>query len=199
MNPEPAASRKEVGEALALLRAIVQKEEQALARLYDLYSGAIFGCLLQILGRREEAEEVLLEVFWQAWQQADRYDLGRGAPFTWLFAIARSRALDRVRARQRQARTVEAAGVEWRGSPPPPDTPEASVLFGELRGQVQAALARLPTDQREAIELAYYGGLTQVEIAARTGAPLGTVKTRVRLGLVRLREMLKDVTGGGAG
>ena len=75
-----------------LLRAIAQKEEQALARLYDLYSSAIFGCLLQILGRREEAEEVLLEVFWQAWEQADRYDPERGAPFTWLFAIARSRA-----------------------------------------------------------------------------------------------------------
>ena len=199
MNPEPAESRKEAREALALLRAIAQKEEQALARLYDLYSSAIFGCLFRILGRREEAEEVLLEVFWQVWEQANRYDPGRGAPFTWLFAIARSRALDRVRARQRQAATVEAAGVERRGNPPRSDSPEADVLYGELRGQVQAALARLPADQREAIELAYYGGLTQVEIAARAGTPLGTVKTRVRLGLLRLREMLKDVTGGSAG
>ncbi len=182
-----------------MLRAIAEKEEHALARLYDLYSSALFGCLLQILGRREEAEEVLLEVFWQAWEQADRYDPERGAPFTWLFAIARSGAVDRVRARQRQAATVEAAGVEWRGTRPRADTPEANVLFEEMRGQVQAALARLPVDQREVVELAYYGGLTQVEIAARTGAPLGTVKTRVRLGLLRLREMLKDVTGGGAG
>jgi len=178
---------------------MAQKEEQALARLYDLYSSALFGCLLRILGQREEAEEVLLEVFWQAWEQADRYDPARGALFTWLFTIARSRALDRVRARQRQAATVEAAAMEQRRSPVQPENPEVNVLFRELRGQVQAALARLPGEQREAIALAYYEGLTQVEIAARTGTPLGTVKTRVRLGLLRLREMLKDVTGGSAG
>jgi len=199
VNPEPAASRKEIGEALALLRAIAQKDEQALARLYDLYSSAIFGCLFQILGRREEAEEILLEVFWQAWQQADRYDPERGALFTWLFAIARSRALDRLRARQRHAAAVEAAAGAPPADPVGSETPEAAVLFGELRGQVRAALARLPADQREAIELAYYGALTQAEIAARTGIPLGTVKTRVRLGLLRLREMLKDVAGGSAG
>ncbi|MGH7406643.1 MAG: sigma-70 family RNA polymerase sigma factor [Candidatus Methylomirabilales bacterium] len=199
MNPEPAESRKEAREALTLLRAIAQKEEQALARLYDLYSSAVFGCLFRILGRREEAEEVLLEVFWQVWEQANRYDPGRGAPFTWLYAIARSRALDRVRTRQRQAATVAAAAVEQRGSASHADSPEVNVVFGELRGQVRAALARLPADQREAIELAYYGGLTQAEIAARTGTPLGTVKTRVRLGLLRLREMFKDVTGGSAG
>lgn len=199
MNPEAAASRKEVGEALALVQAIAKKQEQALARLYDLYSSALFGCLLRILGQREEAEEVLLEAFLQAWEQADRYDPGRGAPFTWLFAIARSRALDRVRARQRQAATVEAAAMEQRRSPPRPENPEANALFREMRGRVQAALARLPVEQREAIALAYYEGLTQVEIAARTGTPLGTVKTRVRLGLLRLREMLKDVTGGSAG
>lgn len=199
MNPEPAASRRDIREALALLRGMAQKEEQALARLYDLYSSALFGCLLRILGQREEAEEVLLEVFWQAWEQADRYDPARGALFTWLFTIARSRALDRVRARQRQAATVEAAAMEQRRSPVQPENPEVNVLFRELRGQVQAALARLPGEQREAIALAYYEGLTQVEIAARTGTPLGTVKTRVRLGLLRLREMLKDVTGGSAG
>jgi len=199
VNPEPAASRRDIREALALLRGMAQKEEQALARLYDLYSSALFGCLLRILGQREEAEEVLLEVFWQAWEQADRYDPARGALFTWLFTIARSRALDRVRARQRQAATVEAAAMEQRRSPVQPENPEVNVLFRELRGQVQAALARLPGEQREAIALAYYEGLTQVEIAARTGTPLGTVKTRVRLGLLRLREMLKDVTGGSAG
>lgn len=182
-----------------LLRAIAQKEEQALARLYDLYSSAVFGCLLRILGRPEEAEEVLLEVFWQAWEQADRYDPERGAPFTWLFAIARSRALDRLRARQRRAATLEAAGVEGWSDAPQPDTPEGDVLFRELRGQVLAALARLPAEQREAIELAYYGGLTQVEIAERTGIPLGTVKTRVRLGLLRLREILQHIKGGSAG
>lgn len=199
MNPEATASRKEVREALVLVRAIAEKQEQALARLYDMYSGALFGCLLRILGQREEAEEVLLEVFWQAWEQADRYDPGRGAPFTWLFAIARSRALDRVRARRRQAATVGAAAMEQLRDPAQPENPEVHVLFRELRGQVQAALARLPPEQREAIALAYYEGLTQVEIAARTGTPLGTVKTRVRLGLLRLREMLKDVTGGSAG
>lgn len=182
-----------------LLRAIAQKEEQALARLYDLYSSAVFGCLLRILGQREEAEEVLLEVFWQAWEQADRYDPERGAPFTWLFAIARSRALDRLRARQRRAATLKAAGAQGWSDAPQPDTPEVDVLFRELRGQVLAALARLPAEQREAIELAYYGGLTQGEIAERTGIPLGTVKTRVRLGLLRLREILQHIKGGSAG
>jgi RNA polymerase sigma-70 factor (ECF subfamily) len=89
--------------------------------------------------------------------------------------------------------------MEQLRDPAQPENPEVHVLFRELRGQVQAALARLPPEQRETIALAYYEGLTQVEIAARTGTPLGTVKTRVRLGLLRLREMLKDVTGGSAG
>lgn len=171
-----------------LLHAVAGGDEGALARLYDGYRVILFGCLVRILNSREEAEDVLQEVFLQVWRRAGDFDEKRGRPFTWLVTLARSRAIDRLRllgARQRLA--VSAAQEQ-------PD--EASDAFSDAvkSGQkeiVQRALAELPEEQRHTLMLAYFEGLTQSEIASKLGAPLGTVKTRMRAGMIKLRRMLE--------
>ena len=172
-----------------LLRAIARGDEGALAGLYDRYSAILLGLLLRILHDRQEAEDVLQEVFLQVWRRAADFDEARGRGFTWLVTVARSRAIDRLRSLDARARAAQAAGREVQD-----ETTDATddVLHSEQRAVVQAALARLPEEQRRALLLAYYEGLTQTEIAARLNQPLGTVKTRMRSGLIKLREMLRE-------
>ncbi len=167
-------------------------DEAALGALYDLWSAGLYPLILRVVGSAEDAEEVMEETFWQAWRQADRYDGSRGRVGAWLATLARSRALDRVRARRR----VREEGWD---EPPRPAAAEADAdapdplhdaAAAEERGMVRGALLRLPAEQREALELAYYGGLSQTEIAQRTGQPLGTVKTRMRLAMQKLRDGL---------
>ena len=138
---------------------------------------------------RPEAEDVLQEVFVQVWRRAGDFDEARGRGFTWLVTLARSRAIDRLRSIDARTRTVQAAGREVRE-----DVQDATddVLHAEQRAVVQAALARLPEEQRRALCLAYYDGLTQSEIAAKLKQPLGTIKTRMRSGLIKLRELLRE-------
>ncbi len=172
-----------------LLHAIARGDESAIAALYDRYSAILLGLLLRILHDRPEAEDVLQEVFMQVWRRAADFDEARGRGFTWLVTLARSRAIDRLRALDARARAATAAQREVRE-----ETADASadVLHSEQRAIVQAALARLPEEQRRALCLAYYNGLTQTEIAARLNQPLGTVKTRMRSGLIKLRELLRE-------
>jgi RNA polymerase sigma-70 factor, ECF subfamily len=164
-------------------------DQLALADLYDATSRAVYGLLLRILADPGAAEEVLLDVYTQAWRQARSYSAERGSPLAWLTTIARSRAIDRLRrGRHERGRSepLEAvAGLAAAGA-----TAEEDVTARERGALVRAALAALPPEQREVIELAYYGGLSHSEIAAERGLPLGTVKTRTRLGLSRLRETL---------
>jgi RNA polymerase sigma-70 factor (ECF subfamily) len=164
-------------------------DEQALAALYDRYAPVLLGLARRVVGDAAEAEEVLQEVFIHAWRRADRYDPGRSSVGTWLALIARSRAIDRLRSRRSAARTAEAAGRE---APPGHESPRAAgaVLAGERRARVAASLGGLPPEQREVIELAYFGGLSQSEIAGATGIPLGTVKTRTLLAMKKLRSAL---------
>jgi RNA polymerase sigma-70 factor (ECF subfamily) len=172
-----------------LLHDVARGDEGALARLYDKYRVILFGLLVRILNSREEAEDVLQEVFLQVWRRAGDFDENRGKPFTWLVTLARSRAIDRLRqlgARQRLA-TSSAAQDQ---------TEEASDALGdtfksEQREIVTRALAELPEDQRYTLMLAYYDGLTQSEIASKLNAPLGTIKTRMRAGMIKLRAILK--------
>ena len=172
-----------------LLHACARGDESALAALYDRYSAILLGLLLRILHDRPEAEDVLQEVFLQVWRRAQDFDEARGRGFTWLVTLARSRAIDRLRALDARARAATAAQREVKE-----ETADASddVLHSEQRAIVQAALARLPEEQRRALCLAYYNGLTQTEIAARLNQPLGTVKTRMRSGLIKLRELLRE-------
>lgn len=172
-------------------------EPAALAELYDRYADPLLALGYRMLGDRAEAEDVLLEAFEQAWREVDRFDPERGSVRVWLSIMVRSRSLDRIRAsRRRERATADAArsgveGVMTSASAGPADSSE----LDELRSHVMAALSALPAAQRETIELAYYGGLSQSEIATRLGVPLGTVKTRMRDGLQKLRTVLRPTYG----
>jgi RNA polymerase sigma-70 factor (ECF subfamily) len=170
-----------------LVHAIAQGDEQAFASLYDRYNSTLLGFLLRILNSKAEAEDVLQEVFIQVWQQAPAFDETRGRAFSWLMVIARSRALDRIRALNARERTVTKSSRETFE-----DVADANdeVIRSQESEMVRRALDQIPEAQRSALLLAYFEGLSQSEIAARTGEPLGTVKTRTRDGLRKLRRLL---------
>ena len=159
-------------------------DQAALAELYDRYAGLVYGLALRIVRERADAEDVVQEVFAQAWRQAARWDRARGTAEAWICVMARSRALDRVRRRTARREEPEES------APTPGRIPRH-----EENLAVRAALSGLSVDQRVALELAYYDGLTQVEIAERLGEPLGTIKTRMRTGMLRLREALEPLQG----
>jgi RNA polymerase sigma-70 factor (ECF subfamily) len=172
------------------------REPQALGALYDQLAPLVHAVLLRMLGDRTEAEEVLLETFWQVWNSAKDYDPSRGTLEAWVTTIARSRALDRLRARQKLRSGLALYAQEGRVLPTASaPMPEAVALQGERAQAVAAALEALSEEQRRPIELAYYEGLSQAEIAGRLGQPLGTIKTRIRLGLTRLRHVLQPYVG----
>jgi RNA polymerase sigma-70 factor, ECF subfamily len=172
---------------ILLLKAIAARDEPALAQLYDRYDRILFGLLMRILNNREEAEDVLQETFLQVWRKAADFDETRGRPFTWLVTLARSRGIDRLRTLASRERVAEAGAREVSEEVSDAAT---DALKSEQRGLVSDALAKLPDEQKRPIMLAYFDGLTQSEIATRLGAPLGTVKTRMRTGMIRLRELL---------
>jgi RNA polymerase sigma-70 factor (ECF subfamily) len=178
-----------------LLTRMAMGEEAALGTLYDRWSPLISSLAMHLLRDVSEVEEVVEETFWQAWRQAARYEAARGAVSTWLTTIARSRALDRLRARRRRQEEPWSGLAEHDrdaqvDTAPATGDPAAMAESSERRRLVLAALDGLPSEQREVIELAYFGGLSQSEIAEKTGQPLGTVKTRVRLAMEKLREPL---------
>ena len=172
---------------VALIKAIAARDEAALAQIYDRYRVVLFGLLMRILNNREEAEDVLQEVFLQVWRKAEDFDETRGRPFTWLVTMGRSRGIDRLRTLASRDRVAEAGARE-----PSEETSDAAhdAFKSEQRGLVNDALAQLPDEQKGPLMLAYFDGLTQSEIATHLGAPLGTVKTRMRTGLIKLRELL---------
>lgn len=197
MNPPPNPPATEGAPELKqaeLIRGVAGGDQQALATLYDATSRTVYGLLLRILADASAAEEVLLDVYTQVWRQAASYSRERGTPLAWLTTIARSRAIDRLRrGRQEQQRSEPLdEAVRCAGG----ISVEDEVSAGEVRAVVRAALDSLSPEQREVIELAYYGGMSHSEIAAARGLPLGTVKTRTRLGMMRLREILKPVYEG---
>ena len=174
------------------LQRIAAGDEEALAELYDRHARTIYSLALRILQNQADAEDIVQEVVSQAWRQASRYDATRGNVAAWLLTLARSRAINRLRARR--ARPDRLAG-ELALTDVADQTPAVDVqlLSAEQVARVRAALAALPLLQRMAIELAYYEGLTHVEIAERLEQPLGTVKTRIRLAMMKLREALAGV------
>ena len=177
-----------------LVRRLIGGDSAALDPLYDRYAGVAFALILRIVGERQVAEELLQEVFLRAWQRADSYQEARGRFPSWLLGIAHNLAIDELRRRRRQPQTVvERAEAErdlWALPDPGPDV--AGEAWARVRReQIGEALAQLPQAQRVAIELAYFGGYSQSEIALRLGEPLGTVKTRIRLGLRKLRDIVQ--------
>lgn len=175
---------------LQLLADIAEGEQAAFSRLYDQTNRAVFGLALRILSDRETAEEVTLDVFLQVWRQAASYDLSRGTPLAWLMMMTRSRAIDRLRSATH--RTHETDDLETVSLTTAADeaTPEEASIFAERRKQVRAALTKLTNDQRVLLETAYFEGLSHAEIAQRFQLPLGTVKTRIRAGMLLLRKHL---------
>ncbi len=173
--------------AAALLPAVAQGDVSAFEALYDRYASTIYGLLLRILGNPDDAQEVLQEAFVKAWTSAQMFDAVRGSEIAWLISIARSRGIDRLRSRRTRVEREEEAGREPRTER---DSVEDEIVQAEECTAVRGALAELPPPQRLALELAYFEGLSQSEIAARLNQPLGTVKTRMQLGMKKMRERL---------
>jgi RNA polymerase sigma-70 factor (ECF subfamily) len=171
------------------LECIARGDQDGLSALYDRHARPVYSLAFRILQDQGEAEDIVQEVFSQAWRQAAQYDVSRGAVAGWLFMLARSRAIDRLRARR--VRREHASDDHQTASIVDPGvSPELQLLSAEQIGRVRGALESLPALQRATIELAYYEGLTHVEIAARLEQPLGTIKTRIRLALGKLRDSL---------
>src|SRR4051812_21116770 len=169
-------------QAPLLLHRMADGDESALAALYDQWSGKVHTLAFWILQDSDDAEDVVEETFWQVWRTAGQFDPGRASAAGWLMMIARTRALDRLRAqRRRVVRTVASASDFSEALQPDPI---------ECEPKLAEALGALPTEQREALQLAFFGGLSHSEIAARTAEPLGTVKTRIRLAVEKLRQSL---------
>jgi RNA polymerase sigma-70 factor (ECF subfamily) len=172
-----------------VLRAIAGGDEQSLSTLYTRYKIILFSLILRIVHSQPEAEDVLQEVFLQVWRKASDFDEARGRPFTWLVTLARSRAIDRLRALDSRDRTATEAARDVPDSISDASDDAVKSEQGEI---VRGALAQLPEEQRRILVLAYFEGLTQSEIAGRLTTPLGTVKTRMRSGMIRLRELLGE-------
>lgn len=177
---------------VALMEKIVQRDESALAVLYDRYAGMLSSVLNRILRDGQAAEEILQDIFYQLWRSAGRFDASRGSLPGWLVVIARNRAISRLRQHN------PAAGDELdENTVSLAFNLESAVAQEQLLGRVKGALDKLPIEQRAAVELAYFEGLTHSEIAARTGDPLGTVKTRLRSALETLRRTLHPSVASG--
>ncbi len=198
-DPSPSAD----GDAFAaqgglagLVALVARGDEVALRRLYDELAPRVLGIAQQILHERSAAEDVVVEVFSQVWRQADRYDAAKGSVATWIGTLARTRAIDVRRSLQRHARreaSLEADSVDQLLDPA--DSPWLAAGQAERARLVRSALDRLPREQRRAVEAAFFGGLSHTEIAAALGAPLGTVKTRIRSALGALRLTLGSAEG----
>jgi RNA polymerase sigma factor (sigma-70 family) len=176
---------------VALLRQVADRQPEALSALYDRYAATLLALAKRILASVADAEEVLQEVFLHVWNHAGRYDPGRSSVSTWLILITRSRAIDRLRTRKVVERTHETSVQE---NPVEHASPEGveNVFTHERRVRVRSEMEKLPEEQRQVLELAFYEGLSQSEIAAKADLPLGTVKTRTLLAMKKLRSALRD-------
>jgi len=182
---------QQTAEQSELLRRIAEQDKQALAEFYDRMAGVLFSTAVRILGDAHEAEEVIQEVFVLIWDNAQTFDAVLGSPFNWAIGITRNRSIDRLRARQRRVRLLDELQNATAANPPL-QTTSADIGFSaeELAG-VRAAVVSLPRKQRDAIEMAFFGGMTHQEIAASLNEPLGTIKARIRRGMLKLRETLQ--------
>jgi len=174
-------------EGVELLARIARGDKEAFGRFYDAYAPLAFGVIRRILPQPGDAEDVLQEVFWEIWRLAPRYEPERGAPAAWVLTRARSRAIDRLRSVRRRDVEVGVEHIETAPAATSADDPSAGLPDREL---VRGAMGTLVPAQREIVELAFFGGMTHTEIAARLSQPLGTVKTRMRAALKHMREQL---------
>ncbi|HEY0555724.1 MAG TPA: sigma-70 family RNA polymerase sigma factor [Thermoanaerobaculia bacterium] len=191
MNPASAPATSDAMTDGALMRQVADRQPAALDALYDRHAPTLLALGRRILGNLPDAEEVLQEVFLHVWNHSGRYDPGRSSVSTWLVLITRSRAIDRLRTRKVVERTHESSA---QANPVEHASPEGveTVFIHERRERVRSELAKLPDEQRQVLEMAFYQGLSQSEIAAKAELPLGTVKTRTLLAMKKLRSALRD-------
>jgi RNA polymerase sigma-70 factor (ECF subfamily) len=175
----------------ALLRRISSGDSEAFDDLYTRWSPMLYGLLCKILEDPREAEDALQEGFLHIWRKAASYDPDRSSPTTWAYMIFRNKAIDRLRSRERRGKGMERIAEEEPTFAPSSADPGDDAETQERRQAVKAALDSIPADQREAVSLAFFSGLTQTEIAEKLGAPLGTIKARIRRGLLKLGDVLK--------
>jgi RNA polymerase sigma-70 factor (ECF subfamily) len=177
----------------ALVERMMAGDESALGALYDRYAGMLFAMLVRILRDTSAAEEVLQDLFLQLWRGASRFDASRGSLPAWLLVIGRNRAISRLRGREHREVLEDPENFSFDTVPSSGDL-EDEAWRAQLMERLRGAMATLPPEQREAVELAYFEGMTQTEIAARTGCPLGTVKSRVRAAMQSLKQIFDDGT-----
>lgn len=176
-----------------LMQRIAQRDDKALAELYGRFSKALYNVIFGIVKRKEDAEEILCEIFFQVWEKAPAYDIAKGSVYTWLLTMARNRSIDRLRSKgfkngraESAMETDDVAGQDGHSQ-------LDNVVLEERAGIVKTALGKISRDQRRVLETAYFEGLTHSEIAASLGVPLGTVKSRVRDGMKAMQALLKDM------
>ena len=189
-SPQPSDDNRH-GEQRELLAAMARGDRNALAGLYDQLAGPLYSLAFRMLGDNGEAQDLVQDIFLQVWRSAATYEPGRGSVFSWMATLTRNRAIDRIRMRKRRSELLGNAAPELQPSALGGEEDSAGSLWlREKSAAVRSALAELAPDQRQAIELAYFSGLTQQEIAAKLSEPLGTIKARIRRGLLRLKDRL---------
>jgi RNA polymerase sigma-70 factor (ECF subfamily) len=176
--------------AVHLIQKVANQDRDAFSQLYDRFSTLVFTLAMRMLKVRSDAEDLLQEVFVQVWRQAENYSAERGSPEAWIINIARSRAIDKIRSIRRMEKSFVLTDDPARAESS--ENVESSAAESETRLMMNSVLANLPQTQRKVLELAYFDGLTQTEIAERLAEPLGTVKTRMRSGIQRLREIVSS-------
>jgi RNA polymerase sigma-70 factor (ECF subfamily) len=179
-------SREQAG----LLAAMARGDKDALARLYDQLARPLYSLAFRVLNDAGEAQDVVQDVFLQMWHKAATYDTSRGSVFAWAATLTRNRAIDRVRMRKRRTELLAESAAELQPASGGEDDSAGSLWAREKAGAVRAALTSLAPEQQKAVELAFFSGLTQQEIATRLNEPLGTIKARIRRGLMKLRTTL---------
>ena len=178
-----------------LMQRLLYRDLRAFRALFDRYGNLVYSAALRVVRDAQIAEDMVQEIFLRIWRKPDSYVAQRGRFVTWLTSVTRNRAVDEIRSRGRRFRHETASPEEQERELPAPDTndPALTVELADQRRLILAALAQIPQEQRQIIELAYFGGFTQQEIAQRLSQPLGTVKTRIRDGMQRLRSLLRPV------
>ena len=176
-----------------LLRRVANQDRAAFAEFYDRHSTLVFSVACKILNDQTDAEDVVQETFFQIWEKAVKFDPKLGKAASWAATMARNKAVDRIRSTQRRTRLAEAAGAEMVIANECDATVNAAVHGHDKAQLIQTAIVTLPVDQRQAIELAYFSGLTQNEISEKLKQPLGTIKARIRRGLLKLRDQLEGL------
>ncbi|MBX7208781.1 MAG: sigma-70 family RNA polymerase sigma factor [Verrucomicrobiaceae bacterium] len=182
-------------EDMRLMERIAHKDAAAFQFFYRRYGGLLFSTISKVLNDHHDTEDIMQEVLVQLWQKAHLYEPRKGKPLTWLTTLAKNRAIDRIRSKQRRARLSEDFGTEHKVTQPEFDDSGHDLLQVKERDTLlRRAVTRLTPDQQQAIELTYFGGLTQAEVAERLHEPLGTIKARIRRGVTRLEDMMKTHT-----